>query len=118
MKRGNIRFVSVAKCASQCSHQLTYGGETMNQRQRLFIDRAMNKLRQVIAACEKHDTAEHALGRRRVGRHVVKVTLMAEREKGFSAPLVSHASSQLPAPPLAKATEHRTRSRGRTQQTF
>ena len=83
----------------------------MNQRQAQFIADAMRKLTQAIEACADSEQAEFTLGRKQIGKHTVKVTLVAERDAGFSAPLQSHASSGYGDRGTAPVhTEHRNRS--------
>jgi len=65
----------------------------MNQQQHKFVDKALQQLRQVVDQCgENSATATSILGRRRVGRHIVVVRIIAELDEGFAAPLNSHAS--------------------------
>ena len=83
----------------------------MNQQQSQFVDQAMQQLKQVVDQCaENSATATAILGRRRVGRHVVIVRIIAELDEGFSAPLSSHASrigsSSKVEPDYSKQTEH------------
>ena len=92
----------------------TQGGR-MNQQQSEFAERAMQQLRQVIEQCvENSATAGAILGRRRVGRHIVVVRIIAELDEGFSAPLASHASrpgsGSTVKPDYSMKTEHRTRN--------
>jgi hypothetical protein len=64
----------------------------MNPKQQQFILRFCRQLASVIQACEHNESAEIELGRRHVGKHQVKVRLLAEREKGFAAPIGTHGS--------------------------
>ncbi len=64
----------------------------MNPKQQQFILRFCQQLASVIQACEHNESAEIEIGRRHVGKHQVKVKLLAEREKGFAAPIGSHGS--------------------------
>jgi len=76
-----------------------YGWPTLNQQhiseqQRIFIHKAIKALRRVLKSCEQKDsTVSEELGRKHVGNTVVVVTLIAEIERGFSAPIGSHGSS-------------------------
>ncbi len=87
----------------------------MNQQQSEFAERAMQQLRQVVEQCsENAATATAILGRRRVGRHIVVVRIIAELDEGFSAPLASHASRLGPSsaikPDYSTKTEHHNKS--------
>jgi len=87
----------------------------MNQQQSEFAARAMQQLRQVIEQCvENSATATAILGRRRIGKHIVVVRIIAELDEGFSAPLASHASrlgpSSIIKPDYSKKTEHHNKS--------
>ncbi len=85
----------------------------MNQQQSEFITRAMQQLSQVIDECCKNSSiASATLGRKRVGKHTVVVRLIAEVDKGFSAPLGSHASRLGAEPDYSKQTEHHNVHRG------
>ncbi len=66
----------------------------LNQQQSEFIERALQHLTRVMEQCaENSATASAILGRRKVGRYIVVVRIIAEEDEGFSAPLLSHASS-------------------------
>jgi len=71
-----------------------------SEQQRIFVHKAIKALRRVLKSCAQKDTTvSEELGRKHVGNHVVVVTLIAEIERGFSAPIGSHGSSvskQLP----------------------
>ena len=64
----------------------------MNPKQQQFILKFCSQLASVIQACEHNESAEIEIGRRHVGKHQVKVKLMAEREKGFAAPIGTHGN--------------------------
>lgn len=88
----------------------------MNQQQSVFIQRAMQQLKQVIDSCCKNldqtSTASAILGRKRIGQHIVVVKVIAEVDRGFSAPLGSHASKLGASPDYSKQTEHHNTQRG------
>lgn len=87
----------------------------MNQKQKVFIERAIRQLKEVTDACGT-DAATTAvtLGRKRVSKYVVVVRIVAELDRGFSAPLGSHASKPNAQPgtqpdtqpDYSKKTEH------------
>lgn len=64
----------------------------MNHKQQQFILKFCNQLASVIQACEHNESAEIEIGRRHVGKHQVRVKLLAEREKGFAAPIGTHGN--------------------------
>lgn len=64
----------------------------MNHKQQQFILKFCNQLASVIQACEHNESAEIEIGRRHVGKHQVRVKLLAERERGFAAPIGTHGN--------------------------
>lgn len=93
----------------QCGHVRCAG---MNQQQSEFIDRAMQQLRQVIQTCSDNgNSASLMLGRKRVGKHRVVVTIIAEVDQGFAAPLNSHASRLGAEPDYSIKTKHHNKHR-------
>ena len=86
----------------------------LNQRQQAFIQQVLEKITEAIDGCADAESVTLPVGRKLVGKHVVKVTLVAERDSGFAAPLASHASTRpRNKPPLDVETEHRRRDRER-----
>ena len=80
----------------------------MNPKQQAFLQKAIELITEAIEeSTETGNTAERQLGHKRIGSHTVQVTILAECDKGFSAPIGSHASSQLPQPQEAPKTTHR-----------
>jgi len=72
----------------------------------------MQQLTEVIdQCCQRSTTASATLGRKRVGRHIVIVRVIAEFDNGFSAPLGSHASKLGAEPDYSIKTEHHNKSR-------
>lgn len=79
----------------------------MNQKQQVFIRRAIRQLKEVTDACGTGAaTTVVTLGRKRVGKYVVVVRIVAEPDRGFSAPLGSHASKSVTQADYSKKTEH------------
>ena len=79
----------------------------MNQKQKVFIERAIRQLKEVTDACSTNAaTTEVTLGRKRVSKYVVVVRIVAELDRGFSAPLGSHASRSDTQADYSKKTEH------------
>lgn len=59
----------------------------------MFIARFLQVLSNVTEACRSNQYAEQLLGRKKVGDHVIKVTLVAEREgSGAPAPITTHSA--------------------------
>ncbi len=66
----------------------------MNSEQQAYIERLLHVLGSVTEACRHNERAEQFVGRKKVGDHVVKVTLVAERQGiGMSAPIGTHGST-------------------------
>jgi len=86
----------------------------MNQRQAVFIRRALQKLKRVIEKCASRSaTAREMIGQKKLGKHTIIVHIVAEVDKGFEAPLSSHASISgiHPKPDYSKKTEHHNKQR-------
>ena len=84
----------------------------MNQQQTEFIQRAIAELRQVIAtSAENGGSASAKLGRKQLGKHVIVVSIIAEVDNGFAAPLSSHASTLGDAPVYPTNTRHHHKHR-------
>ncbi len=77
---------------------------SLTESQEKFIEKVLLSIPRVIKACaEQGGKASLILGRKQVGKHIIKVSVVAEREQSFKAPLQSY-SDKTPADSVLKVT--------------
>lgn len=65
---------------------------SLTEPQEKFIEKVLLSISRVIKACaEQGGKAALILGRKQVGKHTIKVSVVAEREKSFQAPLQNYS---------------------------
>ena len=65
---------------------------SLTEPQEKFIEKMLLSISRVIKACaEQGGKAALILGRKRVGKHTIKVSVIAEREQSFKAPLQNYS---------------------------
>jgi len=65
---------------------------SLTEPQEKFVDKVLLSISRVIKACaEQGGKAALILGRKQVGKHTIKVSVVAERERSFKAPLQSYS---------------------------
>jgi len=68
----------------------------LTELQEKFIDKMLLSINRVIKACaEQGGKAALILGRKQVGEHTIRVSVVAEREERFKAPLQSYSEQSL-----------------------
>jgi hypothetical protein len=69
---------------------------SLSESQEKFIEKMLVSLRRVVQACaEQGGKAALLLGRKQVGDHTIRVSVVAEREKSFRAPLQNYSEKSL-----------------------
>jgi len=67
---------------------------SLTEPQEKFIEKVLQSIARVIKACaEQGGKAALILGRKQVGRHTIRVSVVAEREQSFEAPLQSYSEN-------------------------
>ena len=68
---------------------------SLNESQAKFVDKMLLSITRVIKACaEQGGKAALILGRKQVGKHTIKVSVVAEREESFKAPLQNYSEKE------------------------
>lgn len=69
---------------------------SLSESQEKFVEKMLVSLKRVVQACaEQGGKAALLLGRKQVGDHTIKVSVVAEREKSFKAPLQNYSEKSL-----------------------
>jgi hypothetical protein len=77
---------------------------SLNESQAKFVDKMLLSITRVIKACaEQGGKAALILGRKKVGKHTIKVSVVAEREQSFKAPLQNYSEKE-PSDSVLKAS--------------
>ena len=65
---------------------------SLTEPQEKFIEKMLSSISRVIKACaEQGGKAALILGRKQVGKHTIRVSVVAEREENFKAPLQNYS---------------------------
>lgn len=76
---------------------------SLTEPQEKFVEKVLVSISRVVNACaEQGGKAALILGRKRVGKHIIKVSVVAEREQSFKAPLQSY-SEKVPSDVVQKS---------------
>lgn len=76
---------------------------SLTEPQEKFVEKVLLSIPRVIKACaEQGGKASLILGRKQVGNHIIKVSVVAEREQNFKAPLQNY-SDKAPSDAVLKA---------------
>ena len=65
---------------------------SLTEPQQKFVEKMLLSISRVIRACaEQGGKAALILGRKQVGKHTIRVSVVAEREENFKAPLQNYS---------------------------
>ena len=68
---------------------------SLSESQAKFVEKMLLSISRVIKACaEQGGKAALMLGRKQVGKHTIKVSVIAEREESFKAPLQNYSEKE------------------------